>query len=123
MEIEHKICCSCGENKEISLFFRNCGRNDGYEARCKQCKKTNKKCVARRGKKKEKEYIEPNIQDDFTFLHPTKEDWAWMYQMLQRLGYDLNENIHKQFCQKYGLQPKKDRYKKFKKINHTDLDL
>ena len=38
-----------------------------------------------------------------------KSDYCAMYEFLEKIGYDLNRNIHEQFCEKYGLIPKKKR--------------
>jgi hypothetical protein len=48
LSLTHKRCSMCGVEKEITLFYTNGGRRDGYSRLCKECQKlTNKKYRAK----------------------------------------------------------------------------
>lgn len=42
-----KTCIYCKETKPLDMFPKHSSRNDGYDSRCKQCKKDREKVVSR----------------------------------------------------------------------------
>lgn len=38
--METKVCCICSKELEFEYFYRNKGRKDGLESRCKECRKS-----------------------------------------------------------------------------------
>ena len=117
--LKTKICCACKKEKDIRCFYACQKIADGYENRCKICKKerikcnSNKKLLKSPGRPKERELPE--------LWNVRKGDWIETYKFLESIGYNLNENIHKQFCEKFGLLPRKRM--KEKSIQYTPKDL
>jgi hypothetical protein len=102
---ELRMCKCCSENKPLSEFYRNSTYSNGYETRCKTCKKAGLTIP------KDKLYdIEDNSEAyQFKISHLTEEDYLDTYRTLQAIGYDIHsqKTIHQQFCEKYNLRPKK----------------
>jgi hypothetical protein len=57
------------------------------------------------------------------FTNPLKRDYVESFIFLKAMGYSLDQDIHIQFCKKYGLTPN-DPKKTFKNIfTVKDCDL
>lgn len=99
--VKTKICKACGREKEITSFYRHPKCKDGYNSRCKLC------LIQRnliRYKKEEKKHT---FRDNpLSGAGVTKEDYEGMWLLLKALGYDLTQDIHSQFCEKYNLKLK-----------------
>jgi len=106
-EGEYRYCAACKLDKPSKDFYRNNFLASGYEVRCKNCQK-NKIKINQDGPK----YIvrKPHQQEwanYFNIIGVTKKDYKTMYIFLNKVGYSLeNNNIHEQFCKKWGLTPK-----------------
>ena len=92
-----KVCNACNIEKEIKLFNKQQGIGDGYAARCKKCKLNG---ILMPREKKEKKEIRP-----LTLAAPSIQDYKDMYKLMETIGYSLSEDLHIQFCIKYGLTP------------------
>lgn len=117
--LKTKICCACKKEKEIKSFYKNKMMPLGYESRCKVCKQNKLKCNGRGeyGKKAGR----PQLKNTPQLWNVRKEDWIETYEFLKSIGYDLNKNIHEQFCERYDLKPRKRMYEK--SIQYTPKDL
>lgn len=106
--LKSKICCSCNIEKNIDKFYRNSAFKDGYEKRCKVCKKTGKSCRKKTIKK------DKSKSGQLRLTNITEVDWIKMYELLEMMGYDLRseQSIHQQFCLKYNLITKNPYSKK-----------
>jgi len=38
-----------------------------------------------------------------------KQDYSEMYRFFKELNYNIDEDIHRQFCERHGLKPKEIR--------------
>jgi hypothetical protein len=92
-----KVCNACNIEKEIKQFTRQQGIGDGYAARCKKCKLDG---ILMPREKKERKEIRP-----LTLAAPSIQDYKDMYKLMETIGYLLSEDLHIQFCNKYGLTP------------------
>jgi hypothetical protein len=103
-----KICCACKKEKEMKYFYVNSRMRDGHFARCKTC--FNQKKLCNRGRKNGEDVVErrciKKYKNSFLglrLLNTSKQDYIETYKFLQRLGYNLSESIHEQFCEKHSL--------------------
>jgi hypothetical protein len=113
----YKKCKACHKEKSLNDFVKNkYAKTSGYLNVCKLCRKLKLK-------------IDRTIKDSTstikTFpykLKPTKEDYASMYELLKRVGYDVDSgDIHEQFINKWNdkldeKMVKKERHKN--SLNH-----
>jgi hypothetical protein len=97
MALDTKVCKACNVEKEIKCFSKQQGIGDGYAARCKKCKLEGNLIP-----KEKKERIEFR---PLTLAAPSIQDYILMYKLMEDIGYSLKEDIHIQFCTKYGLTP------------------
>lgn len=102
MNMEKKICKTCGIEKSIDSFPKNTSMKSGRSNKCKICHNLNIKIDR---SKKNSGY--ERVRDHLSMHFVTKEDWCKMYKFIKMIGYDLEKDIHKQFCEKYGLPEKK----------------
>lgn len=93
-----KICPACGKMKKFESFGKNAQRKDGYELRCKICKNLYNRTY------REKNGISSPTGPRLTGI--TKLDWCNTYRLLEIMGYDISEDIHKQFVNKHHLDYK-----------------
>jgi hypothetical protein len=99
--LKSQICCSCGKLKEIESFYRNQQYKSGRDAKCKICKFNGSFC-----KKKPKSHYAPK-NEALLMRSVKKEDYCDLFTFFSALGYDLEKDIHLQFCERYDLKPKK----------------
>ena len=119
--LKTKICCACKKEKELKSFYVNAYMKDGYEARCKICKKSKILC-------RKKEYVKrgrPQLKNQPQLWNVRKKDWIETYEFLKKIGYDLSSNktIHEQFCEKHNIKPRKRMYEKSLQYSPKDLGL
>lgn len=107
-----KNCIACGKLKKIDSFGKNKQIPGGIEKRCKICKNNYNK------KYREQNNISSPKGPHLTGLG--KNDWCKMYQFLEKIGYDIQGDIHKQFAEKHNL-PYKQRPTR-NKINYLPTD-
>ena len=93
--IEKKICRACGVEKQLTRFTKN---PNGYKSNvCNLCK-SNGNTIDKPSKKHIVIKNHPLRLD-----HPKITDYEKSYRLLERMGYSLEQDIHKQFCNRYGL--------------------
>lgn len=98
--MEKKLCKACLLEKSIDSFYRCQRCIGGRLGICKICKSKGKKVI------KEDKIHRFNqmwrMSDDrfFCLKRVTREDYNSMWELLEKMGYDVNENIHKQFVDK-----------------------
>ena len=102
---ELRYCEACETQKGIKDFYRNNLFKDGYELRCKICRNNNVPRNKERSKLSAKRPHEQEWKNYFNIVGVSKNDYRTMYLFLQSAGYSLDEDIHIQFCKKWGLPP------------------
>jgi len=110
--IEKKICRACGFAKRLKSFQTLKSGNKGGV--CNLCKSQGKR-IPREPKPSR---IPKNIELQFGFIR--KEDYVEMYEFMEKIGYELQFDLHEQFCKKYGLTPNSP--KKTFKNHYTQKD-
>jgi len=105
-----KYCAACEQTKPIKLFYRLATSNDGYTARCKRCMIDKIKIFKGESKTKAKLSHLRSHDEIIDLRGITREDIRQSYLLIQSLGYNICEDIHLQFCEKYNLPPKKKKY-------------
>jgi hypothetical protein len=93
-----KTCTRCGETKPVTEFYRNSANKDGYAHGCKVCHSDYQRRTIAQNR-------EINLNGT------TYDDYYNSYELLKFMGYDLNQDIHKQFADKHGLKYRKRPYK------------
>jgi hypothetical protein len=78
---------------------------DGYFAKCKICNYEKKNC--RRGQTPGANQKLKSQYEIFglKLFKTTEKDYIETYDFLKKMGYDLSESIHTQFCNRYNLTP------------------
>ena len=119
--MEEKKCYACGRLKSLKSFYKLQKSKDGHMARCKIC--TNSYNVNQRKKKKVVDELEKYSGHNLKFGIPKKEDYCFMYMIMDRLNYDIHSDISLQFCERYGLtyQPRQNP-KDFNKFHPKDCE-
>lgn len=123
-----KKCCSCLIEKDLVSFSKRWRGVDGYEKRCKICMAQNRHCINSR---KEDGIPHPNLgrrggfHESPYLVNPQPQDWKEMFEFLKKIGYDYNseKTIHEQFCEKWGIEPRKKMYEKNRQFTPKDLGL
>jgi hypothetical protein len=98
--VETKICRACGRNKKLKSFQTlKSGNKAGV---CNLCKASGRKIPKESSK-------EPPKDIALMLGNVNIKDYTLMYKFLEKAGYVLSkkEDIHEQFCKKYGLTPNK----------------
>lgn len=95
--VEKKICRACNISKRLKSFQTLKSGNKGGV--CNLCKSQGKKIP----KEIKTKTIPKNIALQLGFIR--KEDYIEMYKCMELMGYDLTQDLHEQFCRKYGLTP------------------
>lgn len=109
-----RVCNICFREKKLDSFGRNKAYSDGYHPTCKLCKN---EYQAKIRKNNQRNYAaEINIK----LSGVKKSDWCETYSFLEKIGYNVEEDIHLQFVKKYKLEYKKRPSKNRK--NYTSKD-
>ena len=95
--LKTKLCKACNVELDIKEFSKQQGIGDGYSARCKKCK-IDGNLIPK--DKKMKKILRP-----LTLSAPSLIHYINMYKLMENIGYSLKEDLHIQFCKKYGLTP------------------
>lgn len=116
--IESKICCACQKLKKIKDYYVNRALKSGYDNKCKMCRLHGRLCrkkdTPKRPKPKKREINLTNV---------TKEDWVETYLFLEKIGYDITNDLHHQFCERHGLKPRKRMKEKTLYFSPKDLGM
>jgi len=105
--MDKKICKACDTEKPIKQFYRNSVFKDGYDSRCKLCKSQNKKIYKAQGDWKKPKPYQQKWEEQFNIKAATKTDYLLMYEFMKKIGYDIDQDVHQQFCDKFKLKYKK----------------
>jgi hypothetical protein len=120
----YKVCPACGMKKNLKGYYRMRNYPDGYSPRCKRCI-LDRVIIPRNSQFKEQpkpEHLKTH-EEILDMRGVTPNDIRESYLLLTSIGYNVCENIHLQFCEKYGLKPKKKRYSKPRSTNPQSLGI
>lgn len=95
-----KKCGSCQEVLPLSEFYKS-RTKDEYYSTCKDC---NRKYL--KGYRTKKMYGDRNSKEDYSYIKiscPQLRHYCEMWELLSKIGYDLDKPIAEQFNSKYGL--------------------
>jgi hypothetical protein len=95
-----KVCTKCNQMKPIEDYGINRAYKTNTEPVCKVCRRKIQKGY------RVKKHKKITNRGTLRMSNTTKEDWCRLYMFLGQIGYDTNEDIHKQFVEKYGLEYK-----------------
>jgi len=105
---ETKVCKSCNIERPITFFWRVVG--DKRQNRCKVCFKNKMfiqpRCAPEDRPEKKSKYNKSH-DEIFRLDAPTANDYKLTYKFIESCGYNIFEDIHKQFCEKYNLKYRK----------------
>lgn len=96
LSVKRKLCKVCGNYKDIKYFWSK--KDDGSIVmdKCRIC--TNKlRRLKRKSEGEHRSYLALTGVRDIDFIET--------FQFLKSIGYDLEKDIHLQFCEKYNLTP------------------
>ena len=96
--VEKKICLACEKEKKITSYSRT--RNGNRPNVCNSCRSL--------GRTIPNELKSSRARKSTTLRlgNPKMIDYEKCYKFLESAGYSLKEeDIHEQFCKKYGLTP------------------
>ena len=112
--IEKKICRACEKEKKITSYSRTpSGNRAGV---CNLCRSLG---ITIKNKKPSQK--EPIKNTPLQLGNPSQKDYEFLYKSLEKMGYNLSQDIHEQFCMKYGLTPNSP--KQTFKNHYTQKDL
>lgn len=110
-----KICYKCKIEKPLNHFGRVAKNKDGHSGWCKECYSEYHKEWFKNSDRKPPEDLNYGLNG------VTKSDYLVMYEFMESMGYNPNEDISKQFCDKYGLKYKKRRTKDINRFTYEEL--
>lgn len=111
--MDTKVCKRCGKVKKLESFYRNKNYPDGRTIYCKICQSE----ATKKSYEKTKDHLKVfPLRLTNTYL----EDYCKMWDFLTQCGYDVQGDIHEQFCEKYNLTKRKKR--KSKDENRFTID-
>jgi hypothetical protein len=94
-----KKCISCEEIKLLKDFHIQQKSKDGRNNKCASCVNSYNSI---RNKVKGRKISDKSLRT-LVIVHPSKNDYKMMYTAMEKMGYNLKEDIHLQFCKKYNL--------------------
>jgi hypothetical protein len=116
--MERKICKTCEIEKSFSQYYscKNC--IGGIQGSCKLCisnKRVTKKLAEGKIHPFNKEFRKSE-DAHFSMAGATKEHYMIMWEILAKMGYDLEKDVAQQFLDKFNVYEKKPM--KYKKRKH-----
>jgi hypothetical protein len=109
-----KTCTRCKLPKPINEFGRVAKNKDGLSTWCK-------KCNSEYHKKWHSE-SETKVKDlDFGLNGANRNDYLAMYNFMIHLGYNPDEDVSKQFCEKYNLVYKRRKKRDINAFTYQEL--
>jgi len=100
-----KRCRSCNELKELNDYPIASRNLDGRNNQCREC-------LAEYGRQYRKGMrLRDKKTKDIDSVHIDmkglrKSEWCRMYDAMERLGFDVTDDIHRQFVEKHNLRYK-----------------
>lgn len=119
-EITEKKCGACDQIKPIKQFYRNCVFKDGYDSRCKRCKREKIKIYKGSAWPQRKPQHKQKWEDFTRLVGVKKDDYVTMYEFMKKIGFDPNK-VHEDFCTKYGLETRLRTVKNSNTWNYSEL--
>jgi hypothetical protein len=111
-----KKCITCEKEKDVKHFHKSSHYKDGRQSRCKICKLYGKSKQPHKHIKVEKD----SWANNFSLAGCKDADFCKSYKLLTLLGYSVEGNVHLQFCEKYGLEPKKKQTRDENRIKYFE---
>jgi hypothetical protein len=99
-----QVCKVCGKLKSIKNYYKTPNIKSGYYSTCKLCFIKKQKSNKEERTLVEKGDYELSRIADMKLGQPNPDDYIELGQILTRLGYNITEDISKQFCAKYDLK-------------------
>ena len=120
--MEKKICSKCNLEKLTTEFYVKRENKDKFQSQCKDCMNEYNR-LYRANNPDKAGYKKRTYEDTYiNFRSFTPKDIIKVPLMLEKMGYDITKDIHKQFIdrvnKKYGLNLKtkskpKDNFSKY----------
>jgi hypothetical protein len=117
-----KVCRVCKREKSVESFYKRTSYPDGLANECRICINVYAREYRKR-KKQEQQEPEDKVRKSppAIRLSATRpDDYCEMWEFLSSIGYDVNGNVHLQFCNKYGLTPDPIPLKIKKRLTYQD---
>jgi hypothetical protein len=114
--VEKKICRACEREKKITSFSK--GANGKRGGVCNLCKSLG---MTIKNKNTAPKKIIKNTPLQLGFVQA--KDYENAYKFLEKAGYSLKEDLHIQFCNRYGLTPNSPKQEFNKHYSPKDLGL
>jgi len=111
--VETKICRACEKEKKITSYSRTASGNRAGV--CNLCRS-----LGNTIKNKNRSQKEPTKNHPLQLGNVSQKDYEIMYKYMEKMGYNLSQDLHEQFCIKYGLTPNSP--KKTFLNHHTQKD-
>ena len=112
--VEKKICRACGVEKQVKRFTKLA--IDKRANVCNLCR-----ALGNTIKDKKSKPLKKNNPLQLGFVQV--KDYENTYRFLESIGYSLKEDLHIQFCIRYGLTPNSPKQKFNKHYSPKDLGL
>ena len=116
MDMETKICKACGIEKSIDSYYNCKACQGGKASTCKVCKIQGKLVVKDKPHPFNLAFKRSEIHH-YSLAGCTPNDYALMWELLSKIGYDCGNDIHQQFLDKMKFNYEVDM--KYKKKKHT----
>lgn len=112
-EVKNKTCISCGESKEATTVFfnKNHRYSDGFEGKCKICKKEYMKKWREKNKEHVLEYGKRHYEENIDYYRSQKEKW-----------YEKNKEHALEYARKYAEENKESLAKSQKKYRENNKE-
>jgi hypothetical protein len=114
--VETKICRACEKEKKITSYSKTSSGNRA--ACCNLCRSLGKTI-----KNKKPSQKEPIKNHPLQLGNVSQKDYEYMYKSLEKMGYNLYQDLHEQFCKKYGLTPNSPKQIFLNHYSQKDLGL
>lgn len=105
------------ELKPLKDYHKQKVSKDGHNNKCAMCVNDYNKV---KNRIKEKPRPDGSLRS-MVIVHPSRYDYLMMYKAMEQMGYDLEKDIHLQFCEKYNLPPKQRQIKNKNKWSYKEL--
>jgi hypothetical protein len=120
---EKKICKACGIEKLFKDFQKNLKMKSGRTNCCKKCISIGNRIKDPNKASAQTQLKWEKMKDTTSKLSPAKpEDYRVLYEFLSVMGYDVNQDVHQQFLDKWNAGVK-DKPMKYKKRNGNSLNI
>ena len=112
--VETKICRACSIEKKITSYSRTSSGNRAGV--CNLCRSLGRTIPDKKKK-------EPKKQNPLQLGFVQVKDYENAYKFLESAGYSLKEDLHIQFCNRYGLTPNSPKQTFLNHYSQKDLGM